>query len=263
VYQATASKQVNTTPVADSESRPNQQSQLDLVTQLARLSFKYPAVVLTWIADQFSAVTTGITQAYELKTRTEKLESALAEKNRNLERMERLEREVLRLRQLLELPKPPKRKSIHADIIGSTPFDYRISLNVGRSKGVQPGNPVYNAQGLIGQVIESGTNECFVMLLTHPDFGVGGRIQRPESQEQGVVRGGGGELLTLTIFNKQADLKPGDLVTTSGISKVYPEGIPIGRVIEIRENKDLGVIEAEVVPSINLSKAREVVVLIK
>lgn len=218
---------------------------------------------MTWIADQFSAITTGITQAYELKTRAEKLETTLAERNRNLERMERLEREILRLRQLLDLPKQPTRRKIHADIIGSTPFDYRISLNVGRSKGVQPGNPVYNAQGLIGQVVESGNHECFVMLLTHPDFGVGGRIQRPESQEQGIVRGSGSELLTLTVFNKQADIKPGDLVTTSGISKVYPEGIPIGRIIEIRENKDLGVIEAEIVPSINLSKTREVVVLTK
>ena len=150
-----------------------------------------------------------------------------------------------------------------ADIVGYFPSEHRIMLNVGKNRRISPGSPVVCPQGLVGQVVEVSPSSCFVNLITHPDFGVGARIQREESQEAGIAAGQSAPQLLLNVYNETADVRVGDTITTSGLSQVYPEGIAIGKLTKVWANKDLGIRQGLVQPAADLAKIREAVVLVK
>jgi len=107
--------------------------------------------------------------------------------------------------------------------------------------------------------VTSGT--ATVLLLTDPDSGVGGMVQR--TREAGVVLGGPGERRTLTMrmFSREADVRVGDRVVTSGLGMMFPKGLFIGRVDGVRSAEHGLVLEAIVTPSVDFGRLEEVVVL--
>jgi cell shape-determining protein MreC len=69
--------------------------------------------------------------------------------------------------------------------------------------------------------------------------------------------------LLLSIYDEGAQVASGDLITTSGLSTIYPSGIPIGRVTKTWENKNLGIQQALVLPNVRIADLRVAVVLTK
>ncbi len=99
--------------------------------------------------------------------------------------------------------------------------------------------------------------------MTHGDFSVGARVVTTTAQEAGIATGQASDELLLSIYSETATVNAGDLITTSGLSTIYPEGIAIGHATKVWQNKTLGIQEATVAPVVQAGQIRHVMVLVR
>jgi rod shape-determining protein MreC len=152
---------------------------------------------------------------------------------------------------------------VPCDIVGYLPQTQRIILNAGSKRMIKPSAPVIGAGGLIGQVVEVSATSCYVNLVTHSDFSVGARVVRAQSQEAGIATGQASSTMLLGVYTEGVAVRPGDSITTSGLSTVYPEGIAIGHAGKVWPNKNYGIQEASIQPIVNTATIRHAVVLVR
>ncbi len=215
--------------------------------------------VSTWVAD----VATGIWNGKSLNAKVRDLESKVATASQNLDRINQLEKEVMRLKILMGMTPIPNRKNVPAIIIGNFPTEKKIQLNVGAAKGIKAGDAVIAPLGLVGQVVEVGPSSCYVNLITHPDFSVGAKTKFGNAAVVGIARGVSEDTMTLEVYSSLVEVKVKDLVVTSGLSETYPEGIRIGWLSDIRLDPNYGIRRGVIKPAAGLDNLREVVVLAK
>lgn len=115
--------------------------------------------------------------------------------------------------------------------------DNYIMLNKGRRMGIKPDMAVINPQGIVGTVVSVSENFSWVMSLLNKHSRISARIER--INQMGTVIWEGGNPATGTLVDIPAHVKvlPGDSITTSGFSNIFPEGVLIGIVEEITVNK--------------------------
>lgn len=115
-------------------------------------------------------------------------------------------------------------------------------LNCGSADGVMKGDPVVGAKGLVGRVVAVENRFCHIQLLTNPEcrFGAiirGSRESPRGTREIGVVAGNQNGIV-MNYLSKQADVRIGDLVLTSGDSGLTPTGILIGEIDQVEDIED-------------------------
>lgn len=143
--------------------------------------------------------------------------------------------------------------------------DYALSLtlNRGTSSGVKTGMPVVTPSGLVGVVVEAGINHCLVATLLDTSVSVGAVTTR--TTQNGLCEGDYENLhngcATLRGLPEESDVAVEDIVITSGRGSVYPYGIPIGRVVDIRSNAYSRTTEATVQPFTDFANLTQVVIL--
>jgi rod shape-determining protein MreC len=176
--------------------------------------------------------------------------------------MEELKKENERLRELLAFKKEIPVKTIPARVIGRdlAPWRRTILLDKGSKQGIQKRMAVVNAQGLVGRVVEVAPFSARVILLQDPESRVSVLFQ--ESRDLGVAEGDGSSFLRVTHIDRQASVKVGDRVISSGLGQVYPKGIPVGEVKMVGTEKEGLELFASVSPSVNFSKLEEVLCVI-
>lgn len=173
-------------------------------------------------------------------------------------RLRELAHENASLRQALKLDKTQPIKSVTAEIVSrkESSWFYTATVNRGAKAGVQRGGAVYNHIGLVGQVMEVNPLSSQIVSLCDPSSAVGGVVQR--SRSSGVVQGQGADYLVLAYLPKDADVKIGDVVVSSGIGRVIPKGLPIGRVIKVVTNSVAGTTSALLEPSVSFDQVEQV-----
>jgi rod shape-determining protein MreC len=146
------------------------------------------------------------------------------------ERLTELENQNQELRKLLQESGAENSSETFAPIIGRSADHWWHHLLLGRGsrQGMAVGDAVMAPGGLIGRITTVTGNTSRVLLITDPTSHVGVTISR--SRSQGYVRGQGSEQLVMRFFDKNPDVRPGDVVTTSAISTVFVAGLPIGLV---------------------------------
>ena len=245
------------------QSRAKSQGKIDVlslsVQSIVNIIQNPMEAVASWTID-FSS---GIWNAPKLNRQVKLLQEQLQIANQNEFKISQLESEVRRLRKLLNLPDKPNFKKVNADVVGFFPEEKRIRINVGQKHGVTPSSPVASSEGLVGQIVETSNSFSYAILITNPTFSAGARIHRTNSQGVGIVRGQGDDTLALDIYSESADIQLGDLVTTSGLSVVYPEGLRIGWISYIWAEREFGIRRSNIKPAIDLNKIREATVYIK
>ena len=165
------------------------------------------------------------------------------------------------LRQALGLRETMHIRMVAAEVVSrkeSTWFD-TATIDRGRNADVVQGSAVINHRGLIGQVIEVDPFSAQIVALTDPNSGVGAMVQR--SRSSGILQGQGADYLTLTYLPKDADIKKKDIIISSGIGKVIPKGIVIGRVVRVIRNSVTGTTSALVRPSVDFDQVEQVFVV--
>ena len=166
-----------------------------------------------------------------------------------------------RLKEMLELKPEDKLKYITARVIANgteNGINTRI-LNVGEQDSVRENMAVVNADGLVGKIIEVGIKESVVQLLMDHDCWVGVRLQK--SREMGIVGWDGNPWLNLHYIPKNIPLKKGELVLTSGMSRIYPPGLKVGLVSDINEDENEMFQKIRVKPAVNFNSLEEVFVI--
>jgi rod shape-determining protein MreC len=172
---------------------------------------------------------------------------ALAERSRSLE-------------QLLALKDRSDLAMTAADVIaaGATPDFRTVTIDKGTDGGLHHDMAVIAPAGVVGRVVVSGLHASQVQLLIDRNAAAGALVER--SRAQGVVMGGDNGMLRMTYVGETADVKPGDLVVTSGIDGIYPKGFLIGRVSTVQHGVG-GYKLIAVQPAVDFSSLENVLVV--
>ncbi len=151
-------------------------------------------------------------------------------------RLAELERQNQKLQQLLGYVQKQKSSVIVAPVIGRS-ADYwwqQFTIGRGSQDGITEGFAVTGIGGLVGKIIEVTPNTSRVLLISDPTSRVGVTISR--TRYLGVIQGQGNNEAVMRFFEKVSDVKVGDIVTTSSVSRIYPAGFPLGKIKSIDLN---------------------------
>lgn len=178
---------------------------------------------------------------------------------------EQLLRENAELRQLLALRERLTTEATAAQVIYDTadPYTRRVMVDLGQLAGVEPGSPVMDASGVLGQVTRVFPMLSEVTLLIDRDQAI--PVLNLRTGARSVAYGdpvaghGGGMELRFTPGN--ADVQEGDLLTTSGVDGLYPAGLPVARVLRVERRADSAFARIYCAPVAQMYGARHVMVL--
>lgn len=139
------------------------------------------------------------------------------------------------LRRQLGLPDLPGYRLLAADVIRRDPSRWhsQVVINRGQADGVQPGMAAVAPGGAVGQVLNTTARTATVALLTDSRSAAGGVIVR--TGELVLVEGtGSGHTLRVKALIPDSSFQPGDQVVASGLGGVYPRGVHLGTIREVR-----------------------------
>lgn len=179
------------------------------------------------------------------------------------QQVEQLQVENQSLRQLLDLQTQAIKKSQIAEVLFDVadPYNQRIVIDKGQTKEVVLGSPVIDAGGVIGQVTRVYPLTAEVTLLTDRDQSI--PVMNSRTGARNISSGNilsGTPLIELKFVPASADVKEGDLLTTSGIDGVYPAGLQVARISHIERRVDISFARIHATPLAEL-KGRHVLVL--
>ena len=188
--------------------------------------------------DSFSFITSP---SMWLKTivQLEEETQLLREKNLQLslqsEDMIRSYEENINLKNLLDYKKDSNFNLLAAKVLnmGSSSNLSSITINVGLNENIKINQPVIIPEGVIGKTILVGKSTSLVQLITDVNYRASVRIF--PSGSIGILRYLRDDICEVREIQKNAEIKLGDAVLTSGFSDIYPSNLKIGNVIEIQD----------------------------
>ena len=208
--------------------------------------------------------TVGLFNAHEENERLKKEVEEL--KKENLEASE-YAAENERLRALLNYKETKKQFDLlPARVIAreNATWSSMIVINRGSNEGIKDLMPVVTNNGLVGHVVEAGVASSKVQLILDPRSSVGTLVQRPESRVMGIVEGdiNNAQMPRMVNIPMVADVVEGDMIITSGFGGVYPKGIVVGTVSELK-NAPGGLLKYAVIDtSVDFQRLEEVLVIV-
>ena len=174
----------------------------------------------------------------ELYKENEELKSELSELRTQLADYYNVKQENERLWRYYDLKaENPQYDILPATVVRRDPNDdfYSFTLDKGKTNDVAVGDPVVTENGIIGWIYEVDAYTAKVKTILSPDAKVG--VIDTATRDSGVVSGNvlyaDKNLTTMTRISALNKLKEGDIVTTTGISGIYPSGLIVGEVKEI------------------------------
>jgi rod shape-determining protein MreC len=190
---------------------------------------------------------------------------ALKEEVRRLQVMIQRERalsgEAQNLRRLLELRDRSQIPTRAAEVIGTSPTaDVRtVTIDRGTSDGVRNDMAVVSPDGAVGRVVRQARHAVQVQLLIDRNAAVA--VMVGQSRAQAIAMGTGENVLKLEYVSNSALIVKGDLVVTSGIDGIYPEGFVVGKIEDIERAGGLfGTIHVR--PAVDFSTIEQVLVVL-
>lgn len=216
-----------------------------------------PVAAARYVAGYFESLRTA--QADEESARRK-----LAEQSLRANQVEQLQAENQRLRQLLDLRARLTTRAQAAEVLydAADPYTRKVIIDRGLTHGMVSGSPVIDESGVIGQVTRVYPLVSEVTLVTDRNQAI--PVLNTRTGARSVAYGdpgGHGGSLELRFMAGNADVKRGDLLTTSGVDGVYPSGLPVATVSKVERRGDAGFAKIECVPQGRVDGARHVMVL--
>ena len=202
------------------------------------------------VSDQFTSRSTLIAENEKLKA-----EGLLMQ--RRLQKLAALTEQNVRLRELLNSSALVDDKVLVGELIGvdPNPFTHRILVDKGEKDGVFLGQPVLDARGLMGQVVEVMPYTARVLLLTDTTHSIPVQVNR--NGLRAIASGTGNpERLELRHVADTADIKEGDLLVSSGLGQRFPAGYPVAVVKEVIHDSGQPFAIVRAVPTAALNRSR-------
>lgn len=233
---------------------------------------------LSLVVSRARRLFSGIGRTGRIIEEKQALEIKVAELEHRLRRLEHFETENETLRRQLGFSILSPRKLMLCEVIARGDMSgwwQTVRLNKGLSSGIASGMAVMTADGLIGRTIEVSERTCDVLLITDPNCKVACRTARDGAF--GIMRGAGVrlggrpalEMLTtarpaeMNYISTVHDIREGDVVLTSGLGGVFPEGLPVGRVGKVRMHASGLYRQADVIPAARMDSFRYAFVVLE
>lgn len=184
----------------------------------------------------------------------------------DVQRSAALELENERLRRLLDIrARNPSLPMVAGTVVaaGRSPFSRTVRVDRGQVHGVTRGAPVLSEDGLVGRVQRVGFVSCEVVLVTDERISVDVTLAR--SRARGRLRGArSGSTFGLRVRGllRTDDVRPGDLVLTSGLSGVFPHGLVVGRVGRVETGAGAQEPLVEVQAAVDFDRLDEVLIVL-
>ena len=192
-----------------------------------------------------------------LKQKVDELEARLLANGEDLA-------ELKRLRALVQLPVDQTWRPLGARVLsgrmGPNAVLDSITISRGYSTGGRPGTPLVTHLGLVGRVLKASAHSSIVLLLTDPSSRIA--VFSQESRAPAILMGmGTGQKLEVNFVQRDAKVKPGEIIITSGLDGKYPKGIPVTRVLRVAPSDYTQFMAIKAEPLVDLQHLEEVLLL--
>ncbi|MDD3766098.1 MAG: rod shape-determining protein MreC [Eubacteriales bacterium] len=231
------------------------------------------ASIITPMQSLFTNITDGITGFFGYFTDVDAIKEENKQKTEEIQKLkstirqlEQYKLENERLKRMLDLRETlADFELVGAEVIGKDPGSWYSSFTIskGTSDGLAVKQPVITSSGLVGHIYEIGTNWAKVISIIDVGSSVGAMVVRTRDvavvesdvdlQQEGLCK--------LTYLSKNASLISGDIVETSGLGGIYPKGLLIGKIREVKP-ETAGISQYAIIePAVDFQRISEVFVI--
>jgi len=252
---------------------------LSMIMMLADSRFSYLSQVrfyasylvtpLHWLADTPRSISDSVNNNFQSRSyligENQRLKEQLLTLQFRLQKQEHLEAENQRLNELLNASSIVDERGVLAQVTGESPdpFIKRVLINKGSSDGVFVGQPVLDAYGLMGQVIEVEPFTSWVLMITDPQHST--PIQVNRNGNRAIASGTQDSLhrLVLNNISDTFDVREDDVLVTSGFGGRFPAGYPVGVVSSVVHDPGEPFATVTIEPTAQLDRSRNVLLVFK
>ena len=182
--------------------------------------------------------------------------------NARLQRLSALEAENARLRDLLETRSQVRNKVRVAEImaVDANPYRHNIIIDIGAREGAYDGQAIVNVVGVVGQIIKTGLSNSQAILISDPSHSLPVEVNRNGLRS---IANGTGDFgrLDLPFITNNADIRPGDLLVTSGLGGAFPSGYPVAVIETVNRIPQNPFADVTATPTASLDQVREVMLI--
>jgi rod shape-determining protein MreC len=212
--------------------------------------------------DFWNWLTGSFADRTRLQTENKQLAEQLRVSRVKLLQFDSINEENRRLRAIREASQGVGERTLIAEIIhvDVDPFRHRVRINKGLDEGVFKGQPIVDAFGIVGQVVQVDKYSATIILISDTQHAIPVQINRNGIRSIAVGTGDVGKL-KMPYMTVESDVKSGDLLVSSGLDGIFPAGYPVATVTKIERNANDTFALVEAKPLAQLDRDREVLLL--
>jgi rod shape-determining protein MreC len=204
----------------------------------------------------------ALTSRQSLENENAELRSQHLLQSARLQKMAALEAENARLRTLMDSSLKVGERVLVAELleVDFDPFSQEIVINKGEHDGVELGQSLVDAEGVMGQVVHVAPFTSTAMLITDPSHAIPVSVNR--NGLRAIAMGtGAADRLDIPHLPLNADIQVGDLLVTSGLGGRFPPGYPVATVQKVERNPGQPFADVTARPTARLEQSREVLLV--
>ncbi len=230
-------------------------SSISVMLHPVRLAVDLPFAMTEWIGE-------SLTLRRRLLAENERLRLESLETAARLQRFDALQAENRRLRALMESSARVADRVLVSEImaVDLDPLRQRIVINKGSVHGAYRGQPLLDANGIVGQITHASPVSSEAVLISDASHAVPVEVNR-NGLRTIAVGTGEAEKLSLPFLPNNAEIVEGDLLITSGLGGNFPPGYPVGVVTRVTRDPANPFATVEARPAAALSRNREVLLV--
>jgi rod shape-determining protein MreC len=141
----------------------------------------------------------------------------------------------------------------------STNIAQTLVINKGQLDNVHENMVAFTHEGLVGRVVTAAGHSSRVLMITDARSAVDAYVQN--SRARCIVVGQNRKQSIVRYLSRDAEVKPGDTLISSGLGGIFPKGLPLGRISSLEPGEGMLFYRAEMKPAFNLDKIEEVLIM--
>jgi len=223
----------------------------------------YPIQLLVEVPDTVSEwFSESLATRRHLQEENDSLHTQIFMQKAQMQKLASLESENIRLRELLDSSFEVGEKVIIAELLSVNldPYKHQIVINKGQLDDIYPGQPLLDAEGVMGQIVHAGPYTSTAVLITDTAHAIPVQVNR-NGLRSIAVGSGTIDRLDLPYIPNSADIQPGDLLITSGLGGRFPPGYPVAVVSAVQHDPGRTFSQVMATPLAHLNRSREVLLV--
>lgn len=231
---------------------------------------------ITRLMSRLHQTSSAVGSLADVARERDRLEREASELRARVRSLESLDRENRELRGQLDYKQRAPLKTVACEVIARDDgygWWQTLRLDKGREDGLSENMPVITPDGVVGRTTEVSGQTCDVLLISDRSFKASVRFEQDGSF--GILHGGGVSLrgvhnaevlcvpgtIRVDYLRKDLEIKPGELVVTSGLGGIFPPGLVVGRVVRMTPDETGLYQHGEIEPAADLGRLQQVLVV--